>query len=165
MNTIKIKYGMGNPAGKLAPYELGYSTDGKSLYIGLPDNEVQNLSNFVPLNASSTPTIFTNNGTALNIRGNSSETWLGFLDKDNKALGYYGVNANGQPIFWDKDSKNLVYNGMETITSKSLISDSVTAGKLWVGSNSYGKKDPNIAGTNGAALSGTTGQLYFVITG
>jgi hypothetical protein len=33
-----------------------------------------------------------------------------------------------------------------------------------VDDSSYGTKDPNTAGTNGAALSGTTGQLYFVIT-
>jgi hypothetical protein len=32
-----------------------------------------------------------------------------------------------------------------------------------VDNSSYGTKDPNTAGTNGAALSGTTGQLYFVI--
>jgi phage tail sheath protein FI len=36
MNTILIKHGNGVPNKVLEPYELGYSIDKKSLYIGAP---------------------------------------------------------------------------------------------------------------------------------
>lgn len=43
-NVIQIKHGTGNPAGKLQPYELGYSDDG-CLYIGTDKNTAAKLSN------------------------------------------------------------------------------------------------------------------------
>lgn len=43
-NILKIKRGKGNPQGKLEPYELGYDTDGGTLYIGLPSGKATPIS-------------------------------------------------------------------------------------------------------------------------
>ena len=154
MNTILIKHGTGVPgAGKLQNYELGY-VNGGALYIGYNNQSVQltdpktiglvNANNYLQLPA---------------VTATTSNTGR-ILVCDSSGIVYYKTAAN------IRSEIGALSTGGGTISGNLTVSGKLTAnGTIVVDTDSYGYKDPNTAGTNGAALSGTTGQLYFVVTG
>ena len=155
-NTIQIKHGSGIPDGRLRPYELGYSEDYKSLYIGAPLKngalgKAIPLSDFVPLKSTSQIMIDVQSSTILNLKTSSSPNpYIAFSNNDG-ILGYYGINATAKkPVFCDTSSHQIaLLNNDGGITVE---------GALIVGPNNYGSVDPNTA-----KINGTQGQLYFVI--
>lgn len=148
MNTILIKHGTGAPgAGKLQNYELGY-VNGGALYIGYNNQSVQltdpktiglvNTNNYLKLPAVTSTT--SNTGRIL--------------------------VANTDGVVYYKTPANILSEIGALSTSGGTISGNLTAnGAIIVKQGvSYGNTDPNVA-NNGGPLNGTTGQLYFVVTG
>lgn len=165
-NTICIKHGTDAPAdGKLNPYELGYSDNG-SLYIGIPsgNNSITKkicdsaFFDFFSINNSGYPQISSDDFTLYPMYTVGSN---GILSTDRIAI----LRSNGGGYQFRTINKDDFISQLNLLTtSGGTVSGTLTLNGALV-TTSYGTKDPNTAGTNGAALSGTTGQLYFVITG
>lgn len=149
-NTIKIKHGANAPTNtQLSEYELGYVHDG-ALYInnggtitqltGLAATGLVNSNNYLKLPAITA----TNTNTGR------------ILVADNSGVVYYKTAAN---ILSEIGALSTVNGG--TIAKDLTVTGKITAnGTIVVNNKSYGTTDPNTAG-----ITGTLGQLYFVITG
>ena len=141
-NTIQIKHGSSAPTTlNLAPFELGYVKDGE-LYIN-------------------------NNGTIQQLTGLAAS---GLVNSSN----YLVIPTI--PAATAKQTKILVANGNNVVYSRTpaqirsdigafassggTVSGAATFnGAIVVGCSSYGTTNPNDAG-----ITGTVGQLYFVLT-
>lgn len=141
-NTIQIKHGSSAPTTlNLAPFELGYVKDGE-LYIN-------------------------NNGTIQQLTGLAAS---GLVNSSN----YLVIPTI--PAATAKQTKILVANGNNVVYSRTpaqirsdigafassggTVSGAATFnGAIVVGGSSYGTTNPNDAG-----ITGTVGQLYFVLT-
>ena len=141
-NTIKIKHGDSVPTtSNLAPFELGYVKDG-ALYIN-------------------------NNGTIQQLTGLAAS---GLVNSFN----YLVIPTI--PVATEKQTKILVANDSNVVYSRTpaqirsdigafassggTVSGTTTFnGAIVVGNSSYGTINPNDAG-----ITGTVGQLYFVLT-
>ena len=190
MNTIKIKHGTNAPTnGTLQPYELGYVTSTGTLVIGDADKNTKALNylqldenGYIPILKRAEKLVFQSTDDYPKVKLTSTQN-AGEVD-------YCAVSSNGRayilewpvlvsgkycerynfPIPSDSLTENKIYTVLTTkggtFAGDFTFSNKLTAnGAIIVGDSSYGKKDPNTAGTNGAALSGTVGQLYFVVTG
>lgn len=47
--------------------------------------------------------------TPLNLRSSTGSTYLGFINASGTALGYFGVNANKKPVFYDTKDNQLAF--------------------------------------------------------
>lgn len=164
-NTICIKHGSDEPAdGALQPYELGYSDNG-NLYIGIPSGNNSTTKkicdstffDFFSINDKGYPQISSNRFT-LNPMHTVGDD--GIRDTDRIAI----LRPDGAGFQFRTINKSDFISQLSLFTtSGGTVSGALTVNGPLI-TNSYGNKDPNTAGTNGAALSGTTGQLYFVVT-
>ena len=185
-NTICIKHGANAPSnGVLQPFELGYVTSTGTLVIGDSNKNTKQL-NYLPINDDG---YITSTGNVSMLSSGSYPKWYIKASEYNSAVSYGMQGSNGQacifeyapdsPTYYEKYNLPQPATGLTTnktytiLTTKGgtfggnfTFSGQLTAnGAIVVDDTSYGTKDPNTAGTNGAALSGTTGQLYFVVTG
>lgn len=150
MNTIKIKHGSGDPSGKLQPYELGFRDDTGALYIN---------------NGISTVQLTGLAATGL-VNANSCLQLPQLLPADSRQNKILVADANNiiysrtpAEICSDIGALSLANGG--TIAKDLTITGKLTAnGTIIVDTDSYGSTNPNDAG-----IMGTTGQLYFVVTG
>lgn len=154
-NTIQIKHGSSVPTtSNLAPFELGY-VKGGALYInndgtiqqltGLAASGLVNSSNYLVI-----PTIpaATAKQTKILVANDSNVVYSrtpAQIRSDIGAFASSGGTVSGATTF----SKTVTISGLLTANGAIVVDDS-----------SYGTTNPNDAG-----ISGTTGQLYFVITG
>ena len=141
-NTICIKHGSSVPTtSNLAPFELGYVKDG-ALYIN-------------------------NDGTIQQLTG---LTATGLVNSSNYlVIPTIPVATKKQPKILVANNSNVVYSRTPAQicsdigafpSSGGIVSGAATFnGAIVVGSSSYGTTDPNDAG-----ITGTVGQLYFVLT-
>ena len=147
-NTIKIKHGTGDPTGKLQNYELGYRDDTGALYINNGANTIQ----LTGLAATG----LVNNNSYLKlpaITATTSNTGK-ILVADSDGVVYYKTPAN---ILGEIGALSTAGG---TITNNLTVTGKITAnGTIIVNNKSYGTTDPNTAG-----ITGTVGQLYFVVT-
>lgn len=189
-NIIQIKHGTGEPNKKLAPYELGYMDDSGHLYIGGPyENEetktygMAKTLNYLHLDENGyIPTLYSDgNLTLLSIAANP-KLWIEASDY-NSQVSYGLAGSSGQAYileyppdgtFYERynlpaPATDLTSNKTYTIlTSKggTFAGDFTFSGKLTangaivVDDSSYGTVNPNDVG-----ITGTVGQLYFVLTG
>lgn len=180
-NTITIKHGAGIPdAGVLAEYELGYVSNEGVLVLGqgvlnpirlsLPLNEDGsiNSSNLV-VSSLNTNTKITLTGQINDAEAkvtfgitppgsNNTNVYMGAIQFLQYPFGSSYCEGYRLPVLSTEElTKNNFY---QILTSKGGVfgGDFTFTGALSVDSNSYGTVDPNTAG-----ISGTTGQLYFVI--
>lgn len=149
MNTIKIKHGTSAPsASQLAEYELGY-VHGGALYInnggaitqltGLAATGLVNSNNYLKLPA---------------VTATTSNTGR-ILVSDSSGVVYYKTAANIRSEIGALAASGGTISGNLTVTGKLTAN-----GTIIVDTDSYGAKNPNEAG-----ITGTVGQLYFVVTG
>lgn len=148
-NIIKIKHGASAPTNtQLSEYELGYVHNG-ALYI----NNGGTITQLTGLAATG----LVNNNSYLQlpaIEATTSDTGR-ILVADNTGIVYYKTPAN------ILSEIGALSTGGGTISGNLTISGKLTAnGTIVVDTDSYGTTDPNTAG-----ITGTLGQLYFVITG
>lgn len=148
-NTIQIKHGSSVPTtSNLAPFELGYVKDG-ALYInnngtivqltGLAATGLVNANSYLRLPAVTSTT--SNTGR--------------ILVADSTGIVYYKTPAN---ILSEIGALSTANGG--TIAKDLTVTGKITAnGTIVVNNKSYGTTDPNTAG-----ITGTLGQLYFVVT-
>lgn len=141
-NTIQIKHGSSVPTtSNLAPFELGYVKDGE-LYIN-NDGTIQQLT-----------------GLAASGLVNSSNylvipTIPAATAKQTKIL-----VANGNNVVYSRTPAQIRSDIGAFASSGGTVSGAATFnGAIVVGSSSYGTTNPNDAG-----ITGTVGQLYFVLT-
>ena len=141
-NTIQIKHGSSVPTtSNLAPFELGYVKDGE-LYIN-------------------------NNGTIQQLTGLAAS---GLVNSSNYlVIPTIPAATTKQTKILVANSNNIVYSRTPAqirsdigafASSGGTVSGATTFnGAIVVGSSSYGTTNPNDAG-----ITGTVGQLYFVLT-
>ena len=141
-NTIQIKHGSSAPTtSNLAPFELGY-VKGGALYIN-NDGTIQQLT-----------------GLAASGLVNSSNylvipTIPAVTEKQPKIL-----VANDSNVVYSRTPAQICSDIGAFPSSGGTVSGAATFnGAIVVGSSSYGTTDPNDAG-----ITGTVGQLYFVLT-
>lgn len=141
-NTIQIKHGSSVPTtSNLAPFELGYVKDG-ALYIN-NDGTIQQLT-----------------GLAASGLVNSSNylvipTIPAATTKQTKIL-----VANSNNVVYSRTPAQIRSDIGAFASSGGTVSGATTFnGAIVVGSSSYGTTNPNDAG-----ITGTVGQLYFVLT-
>lgn len=141
-NTIQIKHGSSVPTtSNLAPFELGYVKDG-ALYIN-NDGTIQQLT-----------------GLAASGLVNSSNylvipTIPAATAKQTKIL-----VANSNNVVYSRTPAQICSDIGAFASSGGTVSGTTTFnGAIVVGSSSYGTTNPNDAG-----ITGTVGQLYFVLT-
>ena len=149
MNTIKIKHGTGDPSGKLQPYELGFRDDTGALYINNGTDTVQLTG------LAATGLVNANNYLKLPTVTSTTSNTGRILVADSTGIVYYKTPAN------IRSEIGALSTSGGTISGNLTISGKLTAnGTIIVDTDSYGTTNPNDAG-----ITGTTGQLYFVITG
>lgn len=148
MNTIKIKHGTGVPTvSNLAPFELGYAKGG-ALYIN-NDGAIQQLTGL-----AATGLVNTNSYLKLPAVTSTISNTGRILVADSAGIVYYKTPAN------ILSEIGALSTGGGTISGNLIISGKLTAnGTIVVDTDSYGTANPNDAG-----ITGTTGQLYFVVT-
>lgn len=169
MNTILIKHGSDAPSkGTLQNYELGYVDNG-ALYIGYNNQSVKltdprllnlldsdgylDIPNLPAAGKAQTKVLVANDNNVVYSRTPAQ------IRSDIGAFASSGGTVSGATTF----NSTVTVKGKLTVNNPVTISGLLTAnGAIVVDEDSYGDKDPNTAGTNGAALPGTTGQLYFV---
>lgn len=149
-NTIKIKHGASVPTNtQLSEYELGYVRNG-ALYInnggtitqltGLAATGLVNSNSYLQLPAITATTTNTDR----------------ILVADDAGIVYYKTATD---ILSEIGALSTANGG--TIAKDLTVTGKITAnGTIVVNDKSYGTTDPNTAG-----ITGTLGQLYFVITG
>ena len=149
-NTIKIKHGASAPTNtQLSEYELGYVHNG-ALYI----NNGGTITQLTGLAA--TGLIGANNYLKLPAIAATTSNTGRILVADSTGIIYYKTPAN---ILGEIGALSTANGG--TIAKDLTVTGKITAnGTIIVNNNSYGTTDPNTAG-----ITGTLGQLYFVITG
>lgn len=156
MNTIKIKHGTGDPSGKLQPYELGFRDDTDALYInndgtiqqltGLAASGLVDSSNYLVIptipaaTAKQTKILVANDNNVVYSRTPAQ------ICGDIGAFASSGGTVSGDTTF----SKTVTITDQLTANGKIIVKEGV----------SYGYQNPN-----DAEITGTVGQLYFVITG
>ena len=147
-NIIQIKHGSGDPTGKLQNYELGYRDDTGALYINNGMNTVQ-LTGLV-----ATGLVNSNKYLKLPAIAETGSNMGRILVADSTGIVYYKTPAN------IRSEIGALSTGGGTISGNLTISGKLTAnGTIVVDTDSYGTTDPNTAG-----ITGTLGQLYFVVT-
>ena len=141
-NTIQIKHGSSAPTtSNLAPFELGY-VKGGALYIN-NDGTIQQLTGL-------TATGLVNSSNYLVIPTIPAAT-----EKQSKIL-----VANDSNIVYSRTPAQICSDIGAFPSSGGTVSGTTTFnGAIVVGSSSYGTTNPNDAG-----ITGTVGQLYFVLT-
>lgn len=141
-NTIQIKHGSSAPTpSNLAPFELGYVKSG-ALYI----NNDGNIQQLTGLAASG----LVNSSNYLVIPTIPAAT-----AKQTKIL-----VANGNNVVYSRTPAQIRSDIGAFASSGGTVSGAATFnGAIVVGSSSYGTTNPNDAG-----ITGTVGQLYFVLT-
>ena len=141
-NTICIKHGSSVPTtSNLAPFELGYAKDG-ALYIN-NDGIIQQLTGLAA-------TGLVNSSNYLVI-----PTIPAVTEKQPKIL-----VANDSNVVYSRTLAQICSDIGAFPSSGGTVSGAATFnGAIVVGSSSYGTTDPNDAG-----ITGTVGQLYFVLT-
>lgn len=149
MNTIKIKHGTGDPSGKLQPYELGFRDDTGALYINNGTNAVQLTG------LAATGLVNANSYLKLPVVTSTTSNTGRILVADSAGIVYYKTPANIRSEIGALSTSGGTISGNLTITGKLTAN-----GTIIVDTDSYGTTNPNDAG-----ITGTTGQLYFVLTG
>ena len=148
-NTIKIKHGTSVPTNtQLSEYELGYVHNG-ALYI----NNGGTITQLTGLAATG----LVNNTSYLKLPAIASTTSNTgrILVADSTGIVYYKTPAN---ILSEIGALSTANGG--TIAKDLTVTGKITAnGTIVVNNKSYGTTDPNTAG-----ITGTVGQLYFVVT-
>ena len=141
-NTIQIKHGSSAPTtSNLAPFELGY-VKGGALYIN-NDGTIQQLTGLAA-------TGLVNSSNYLVI-----PTIPAVTEKQPKIL-----VANNSNVVYSRTPAQICSDIGAFPSSGGTVSGAATFnGAIVVGSSSYGTTDPNDAG-----ITGTVGQLYFVLT-
>ena len=141
-NTIQIKHGSSAPTtSNLVPFELGY-VKGGALYIN-NDGTIQQLTGLAA-------TGLVNSSNYLVIPTIPAAT-----AKQTKIL-----VANDSNIVYSRTPAQIRSDIGAFASSGGTVSGATTFnGGIVVGSSSYGTTDPNDAG-----ITGTVGQLYFVLT-
>lgn len=155
MNTIKIKHGTGDPSGKLQPYELGFRDDTGALYINNGTDTVQLTG------LTATGLIDDNNYLKIPALFAATSKQTKVLVADNNNVVYSRTPAQLRSDIGAFASSGGTVSGATTFSKTVTISGLLTAnGAIVVDDSSYGITNPNDAG-----ITGTAGQLYFVITG
>lgn len=154
-NTIQIKHGSSVPTtSNLAPFELGYVKDG-ALYIN-NDGTIQQLTGLAAsglVNSSNYLVIPT-------IPAATAKQSKILVADDNNAV-YSRTPAQIRSDIGAFASSGGTVSGATTFSKAVTISGLLTAnGAIVVDNSSYGNTNPNDAG-----ITGTVGQLYFVVTG
>lgn len=146
-NIIQIKHGATIPTNTiLTQYELGYMHN-KGLYINDGGDVVQ-LTSLVQGTDKKT---YLTLPTAVQTTNNTNK----ILVCDNEGKIYYKIPSD------IRNEINAFSKAGGTISGDVTISGKLTAnGVIVVDASSYGFTNPNTAG-----IAGTTGQLYFVVTG
>lgn len=73
-------------------------------------SDIPDISGKVSLSSSDQQKIqASNTDTPIAIKGNSTETFIGFRDSNDTALGYIGVDANKKPVFYDTQNRELAF--------------------------------------------------------
>lgn len=150
MNTIKIKHGSGVPTtSNLVPFELGY-VKGGALYIN-NDGTITQLTGL-----AATGLVNANSYLKLPAVAATTSNTGRILVTDSTGIVYYKTPAN---ILSEIGALSTANGG--TIAKDLTVTGKITAnGTIIVNNKSYGTTDPNTAG-----ITGTLGQLYFVVTG
>lgn len=150
MNTILIKHGSSAPTtSNLAPFELGY-VKGGALYIN-NDGIIQQLTGL-----AATGLVNSNSYLQLPAITATTTNTDRILVADDAGIVYYKTATD---ILSEIGALSTANGG--TIAKDLTVTGKITAnGTIVVNDKSYGTTDPNTAG-----ITGTLGQLYFVITG
>ena len=150
MNTIKIKHGSSVPTtSNLVPFELGY-VKGGALYIN-NDGTITQLTGL-----AATGLVNANSYLKLPAVAATTSNTGRILVTDSTGIVYYKTPAN---ILSEIGALSTANGG--TIAKDLTVTGKITAnGTIIVNNKSYGTTDPNTAG-----ITGTLGQLYFVVTG
>ena len=150
MNTILIKHGSSAPTtSNLAPFELGY-VKGGALYIN-NDGIIQQLTGL-----AATGLVNSNSYLQLPAITATTTNTDRILVADDAGIVYYKTATD---ILSEIGALSTANGG--TIATDLTVTGKITAnGTIVVNDKSYGTTDPNTAG-----ITGTLGQLYFVITG
>lgn len=166
-NIIQIKHGANAPSNKtLQPYELGYVTSTGTLVIGDANKNTKAL-NYLQLDSNGyIPTLYSNGNLILSSTADNPKLWIEASEKGSK--GGYGIQgSNGQAYILEYAPNSTYYERYNLPSpSTSLTADktytilTTKGGTLVVDDSSYGTTNPNDAG-----ITGTVGQLYFVVTG
>ena len=148
-NTIQIKHGSSVPTtSNLAPFELGY-VKGGALYIN-------NNGTIVQLTGlAATGLVNANSYLKLPVVTSTTSNTGRILVADSTGIVYYKTPANIRSEIGALSTSGGTIRGNLTITGKLTAN-----GTIIVDTDSYGTTNPNDAG-----ITGTTGQLYFVLTG
>lgn len=149
MNTIKIKHGSSVPTtSNLVPFELGY-VKGGALYIN-NDGTITQLTGL-----AATGLVNANSYLKLPVVTSTTSNTGRILVADSAGIVYYKTPANIRSEIGALSTSGGTISGNLTITGKLTAN-----GTIVVDNDSYGTTNPNDAG-----ITGTVGQLYFVITG
>ena len=147
-NTIQIKHGSSVPTtSNLAPFELGY-VKGGALYIN-NDGTITQLTGL-----AATGLVNANSYLKLPIVTSTTSNTGRILVADSAGIVYYKTPANIRSEIGALSTSGGTISGNLTITGKLTAN-----GTIIVDTDSYGTTNPNDAG-----ITGTTGQLYFVLT-
>ena len=149
-NTIQIKHGSSVPTtSNLAPFELGY-VKGGARYIN-NDGTITQLTGL-----AATGLVNANSYLKLPAVAATTSNTGRILVTDSTGIVYYKTPAN---ILSEIGALSTANGG--TIAKDLTVTGKITAnGTIIVNNKSYGTTDPNTAG-----ITGTLGQLYFVVTG
>lgn len=149
MNTIKIKHGTSTPTvSNLVPFELGY-VKGGALYIN-NDGTIQQLTGL-----AATGLVNDNNYLKLPAVTLTTSNTGRILVANSSGIVYYKTPAN------IRSEIGALSTSGGTISGNLTVSGKLTAnGTIVIDADSYGTTNPNDAG-----ITGTAGQLYFVVTG
>ena len=158
MNTIQIKRGSSVPSlTQLESYELGYVNNG-NLYIRETiknDSGTVTSDKIVQLTGLAATGLVNDNSYLRLPKVTSTDSKTGrILVADSTGIVYYKTPAN------ILSEIGALSTGGGTISGNLTISGKLTAnGTIIVDTDSYGTTNPNDAG-----ITGTVGQLYFVVT-
>ena len=149
MNSIIIKHGSSVPTtSNLVPFELGY-VKGGALYIN-NDGTITQLTGL-----AATGLVNANSYLKLPVVTSTTSNTGRILVADSAGIVYYKTPANIRSEIGALSTSGGTIRGNLTITGKLTAN-----GTIIVDTDSYGTTNPNDAG-----ITGTTGQLYFVLTG
>lgn len=153
-NTIQIKHGSSAPTtSNLAPFELGY-VKGGALYIN-NDGTIQQLTGL-----ASTGLVNSSNYLVIPTIPAATEKQSKILVANDSNIVYSRTPAQICSDIGAFASSGGTVSGATTFSKEVTISGLLAAnGAIVVNDSSYGITNPNDAG-----ISGTTGQLYFVVT-
>lgn len=172
-NIIQIKRGTGTPNGKLAPYELGISTDDNTLYIGgaleLVQGESEGSDKYTYGAARSIRVEYANKAT----NSTNSTNSVNAKKMVNSELNALNVGSSNTPVYFSNGipvictemlsstggsiNGNLTINGTLTVSnSKTTVGTLSIQGPLLGSTYSCGTSFPS---------NPVEGQLFFKIVG